>query len=65
MELFHGKPCLVITHDVNGNEIKRRVHLDKNHVQVILKNIEILENFVNIDVGVLRGFCTKDGVDFQ
>ena len=63
--MFHGRPCLVISEDINKNEIKRPVHLDKVHVQVILKNIETLENFTHIDVGVLREFCKKGGVDFQ
>ncbi len=63
--MFHGRPCLVISEGVHRNEIKRPVHLDKAHVQVILKNIETLENFVNIDVGVLREFCKKGGVDFR
>ena len=63
--IFKGRPCLVISEDINRNEIKRPVHLDKAHVQVILKNIETLENYVNIDVGVLRKLCKKGGVDFQ
>jgi hypothetical protein len=62
--IFHGRPCLVISEDVDGNELKRPAYLDKNKVQVILKNIDTLERFVNTEGCVLRERCRKGGSDF-